>query len=133
MNIALIAHDGKKESIIQFSIAYEEILKRHVLIATSPTASVIMRNTNLKVYNVLSGYYGGDVQIASRIAYNEIDLVIFLLDHDDPMASDRDVSILLQQCDIHNIPVATNIATAEVLIRGLQQGDFEWRDIIKRN
>lgn len=130
MNIALIAHGGKKESIIQFCIAYEEILKQHILIATSPTANVIMQNSNLRPFRVLSGYSGGDVQIASRVAYDEIDLVVFLIDHEDEWANDTDVSILLRQCDIHNVPVATNIATAEVLIRGLQQGDFGWREII---
>ncbi|MGN0181520.1 MAG: methylglyoxal synthase [Candidatus Ornithomonoglobus sp.] len=133
MNIAFIAHDNKKELIVQLCIAYEDILSRHNLFATAPTANVIMRNSSLKVHKFLSGYDGGDVQIASRVAYGEIDLVIFIMDHDDNCANDSDVSVLMRQCDIHNVPIATNTATAEVMIHGLEHGDFAWRDIIRNN
>ena len=130
MNIALIAHDSKKELITQLCISYEQILSQHSLFATAPTANVICENTNLEIYRFLSGYSGGDVQIASRVAYDEIDLVIFFIDHLDSASKDLDVSILLRSCDVHNVPIATNIATAEVLIHGLEHGDFGWRDII---
>ncbi|MGN0164339.1 MAG: methylglyoxal synthase [Candidatus Ornithomonoglobus sp.] len=133
MNIAFIAHDNKKELIAQLCTAYEDILSKHNLFATAPTANVIMKNSGLKVRKFLSGYDGGDVQIASRVAYGEIDLVIFIMDHDDDCANDSDVSVLMRQCDIHNVPIATNIATAEIMIHGLEHGDFAWRDIIRNN
>ncbi|MDD6762308.1 MAG: methylglyoxal synthase [Clostridiales bacterium] len=133
MNIALIAHDSKKELMVQLCIAYEGILSKNSLFATSPTANIIMKNTGLTVHKFLPGYDGGGVQIASRVAYGEIDLVIFILDHDDNGAMDSDVSVLMRQCDIHNVPIATNIATAEVMIHGLEHGDFAWRDILRNS
>lgn len=131
MNIAFIADDGKKESMVQLCIAYKEILKNHNLFGTGPTANVIMKNTGLTVQKFLSAYDGGDVQIASRVSYDEIDIVFFLIDHEDPSASNLDTSILLRQCDINNVPIATNIASAEILIHGIEHGDFEWREILR--
>ena len=131
MNIAFLAHDTKKELITQLCISYEQILSEHSLYATAPTANVISEDTNLQFYRFLSGYAGGDVQIAARVAYDEIDLVIFFIDHKDPASKDPGVATLLRYCDIHNVPIATNIASAEVLIHGLEHGDFGWRDIIK--
>ena len=130
MNIAFIAHNSKKELLVELCIAYEKVLAQHNLFATGPTANVISENTSLKVYRFLSGYDGGDVQISTRERYNEIELVLFFIDHNDPAATDNDVAVLLRSCDSMNVPIATNLATAEVLIHGLENGDFMWRDII---
>ena len=130
MNIALIAHDKKKELMIQFCIAYEGILREHNLIATGTTGRLIMDATRLNINRVLSGPQGGDQQIGARIAYNEIDLVLFFRAPLTAQSHEPELNALLRLCDVHNIPLATNIATAEVLVKGLQRGDFEWRDIV---
>lgn len=130
MNIALIAHDKKKELIIQFCIAYKGILAQHALYATGTTGKMIVENTGLDVYRFLSGPQGGDQQIGARIAYNEIDLVLFFRDPLIVGSYEPDVFSLLRLCDMHNVPIATNLATAEVLIRGLERGDLDWRDIV---
>ncbi len=130
MNIAFIAHDKKKELMAQFCIAYKGILERHSLYATDTTGKVISDNTGLQVYRFLPGPQGGDQQIGARVAYNEIDLVLFFRDPLTAEAYEPDVSNLLRLCDMHNIPIATNLATAEVLIHGLDRGDLDWRDII---
>ena len=130
MNIALIAHDAKKELMVQFCIAYKGILAKHNLIATGTTGGLIIDATGLNVHRFLSGPQGGDQQIGARIAYNEIDLVLFFRDPLTSQPHEPDVSPLLKLCDIHNVPVATNIATAEVLVRGLDRGDMDWRDIV---
>ena len=130
MNIACIAHDKKKELMIQFCIAYKGILEKHSLFATDNTGKLIAENTGMSVYRILSGSQGGEQQIAARVAYNEIDLVLFFRDPITPQTYEPDVNNLLKLCDMHNIPVATNLATAEVLIQGLQRGDMDWRDIV---
>lgn len=130
MNIALIAHDKKKELMVQFCIAYKGILEKHVLFATGTTGKLIIENTGMDVYRFLSGPQGGDQQIGARVAYNEIDLVLFLRDPLTAESYEPDVASLLRVCDMHNIPIATNVATAEVLIHGLERGDLDWRDII---
>ncbi|MBQ7573736.1 MAG: methylglyoxal synthase [Clostridia bacterium] len=130
MNIALIAHDKKKELMTQFCIAYQGILARHTLYATGTTGKVVMENTDLNVYRFLSGPQGGDQQIGARIAYNEIDLLLFFRDPVDAQSYEPDVFSLLRLCDMHNIPIATNLATAEVLIHGLERGDLDWRDLV---
>lgn len=132
MNIAFIAHDSKKELLVQLCIAYEGTLSEHNLFATMPTANVIMRNTNLSVHCFLSARDGGNEQISARVAYGEIDLVIFMIDHEDAAAEDADVYALLRQCDANNVPIATNTAAAEVMIHGLENGDFAWRDIVRQ-
>ncbi len=133
MEIAIIAHDSKKELIAQFCIAYCGILSKHNISATSITGKYISDATGLNIERLLSGKQGGVQQIASRIAYDEIDMVIFFrstnepdhgLDPDDPEGS------LIRMCDLHNVPIATNIATAEALISALDRGDFDWREII---
>ena len=129
MNIAFIAHDMKKELMAQFCIAYKPILKNHTLFATGTTGGIIEDATKLQIHKFLSGSQGGDQQISARIAYNEIDLVLFFI---DPLSTDGyepDVSAMCKLCDIHNIPIATNVATAEVLIKGLERGDLDWRNI----
>ena len=116
--------------MIQFCIAYKGILEKHTLYATGTTGKVVAENTGLNVYRFLSGPQGGDQQIGARIAYNEIDLVLFFRDPLNPENYEPDVFSLLRLCDMHNIPIATNAATAEVLIHGLERGDLDWRDIV---
>lgn len=130
MNIALIAHDKKKELMVQFCIAYTSILSKNTLFATGTTGGLVADATGLKVHRFLSGPQGGDQQIGARIAYNEIDLVLFFRDPLTAQPHEPDVSALLRLCDVHNIPLATNVATAEVLVRGLERGDLDWRDIV---
>ena len=130
MNIALIAHDKKKELMIQFCIAYKGILMKHNLCATATTGNLVEEATGLYVYKFLSGPQGGDQQIASRIACNEIDLLLFFRDPITPRPAEQNGADLLRLCDVHNIPVATNIATAEALIHALERGDLDWRDIV---
>ncbi len=130
MNIALIAHDKKKELMVDFCIAYKGILSQHNLCATGTTGGLISDATGLPVNLFLSGPQGGDQQIGARIAYNEIDLVLFFRDPLTAQPHEPDVSALFRLCDVHNIPLATNSATAEVLIQGLARGDLAWRDIV---
>ncbi len=130
MNIALIAHDKKKELMVEFCIAYCGILSKHNLVATGTTGSLIIEATGLNVHRFLSGPQGGDQQIGARIAYNEIDLVLFFRDPLTAQPHEPDVNALLRLCDVHNIPLATNVATAEVLIQGLARGDLDWRNIV---
>ena len=130
MNIALIAQDKKKELMIQFCIAYKGILEKHSLYATGTTGKLVHENTGLDVYRFLSGHHGGDQQIGARISYNEIDMVLYFRDPSDSVKYERDMSSILHLCDMHNIPVATNLATAEVLIHGLERGALDWRDIV---
>lgn len=132
MTIALIAHDAKKELMVQFCIAYCGILSRHNLVATGATAKVVSEATGLQIVSFLSGSQGGSQQIASRIGCDEIDLLLLFRDPLDQRADEPDDRALLRLCDVHNIPVATNIATAEVLIHGLERGDLGWRDILKK-
>ncbi len=131
MEIAIIAGDRKKELMTQFCIAYCGILANHNLCATGTTCKYISEATGLHIERLLSGAHGGVQQISSRVSYDEIDLVLFFRDNydigTDAEKNDRD---LLKLCDIHNIPVATNIATAEILVRALDRGDLDWREIV---
>ncbi len=137
MTIALIAHDVKKELMVQFCIAYLGILSKHEICATGTTGKLVAEATGLDVQRFLAGQQGGDQQIGARITYNEIDMVLFFR---DPLSAstpyETDVMSLLRLCDINNIPMATNVATAEMLILGLERGDLDWRNIVhssKRN
>jgi len=130
LNIALIAHDKKKELMVQFCIAYKGIFAKHNLVATGTTGGLITDATGLEVHKFLAGSQGGDQQIAARISYNEIDLVLFFRDPLTSKSNEPDVLNVLKLCDVHNIPVATNVATAEVLILGLDKGYLDWRDIV---
>lgn len=130
MNIALIAHDAKKELMVQFCIAYCGLLSRHLLCATGTTGKLVSEATGLQVQRFLSGPQGGDQQIAARIACNEVDLLLFFRDPLTAKPQEPNDMNMLRLCDMHNIPVATNIATAEVLIHGLERGDLNWRDIL---
>lgn len=130
MNIALIAHDSKKELMVQFCIAYCGILSRHSLCATGTTGKLVSEATGLEIQRFLSGSQGGDQQIAARIGYNEIDLLLFFRDPLSPKPHEPNEMNMLRLCDVHNIPVATNVATAEVLVRALDRGDLDWRNIV---
>lgn len=130
MNIALIAHDAKKELMTQFCIAYCGILSRHSLCATGTTGKLVSEATGLKIQCFLGGSQGGDQQISARIACNEIDLLLLFRDPLNPKPGEPNEATLLRLCDVHNIPVATNIATAEAIIHSLERGDLDWRDIV---
>ncbi len=130
MEIAIIAHDLKKELMTQFCIAYCGVLSKHSLCATSITAKYIAEATGLEVERLLSGVQGGEQQIASRIAYNEIDMLLYFKDTRPNSDVDDVEKEILRLCDMYNIPVATNIATAEVLIMALDRGDLDWREIV---
>ena len=130
MEIAIIANDKKKELITEFCIAYCGVLAKHNLCATATTGKYISEATGLKVTRMLAGSHGGAEQIAARIAYNEIDLVIFLRDPNSDAEYVDNTLQVIRLCDSHNIPVATNIATAEALILALGRGDLDWREIV---
>lgn len=130
MNIALIAHDSKKELMVQFCIAYCGILSKHHLCATGTTAKVVSEATGLQIARYLSGAQGGGEQISARISCNEIDLLLFFRDPISAKPHEPKDYDLLRLCDVHNIPVATNIATAEALIHSLERGDLDWREIV---
>ena len=130
MNIAIIAHDSKKELLVQFCIAYCGILSRHNLCATGTTGKMVAQATGLNIQRYLSGSQGGAQQISARISCKEIDLLLFFRDPLTPKAHEPNESDLLRLCDVHNIPVGTNIATAEALIHALERGDLDWRQIV---
>ena len=130
MNIALIAHDQKKELLVQFCIAYKGILSKHNLCATETTGRLINEVSGLEVQYFMTGAQGGTQQISAHVAYDEIDLVLFFRDSMTTQSHEMDAESLFKLCDVHNIPFATNIATAEVLIHGLERGDFAWREIV---
>lgn len=130
MNIAIIAQDSKKELMVQFCIAYCGILGKHTLCATAGTGKLVSDATGLNITRFLSGSQGGEEQIASRIACNEIDLLLMFRDPMVASESENNHASLFRLCDVHNIPVATNIATAEALIHSLERGDLDWRDLV---
>lgn len=130
MNIALIAHDAKKELMVQFCIAYCGILSRHNLCATGTTGKMVAEATGLQITRYLSGSQGGGQQIAARISCDEIDLLLFFRDPLNPKKNEPNEQEMFRLCDMRNIPVATNIASAEVLIHGLERGDLDWRNIV---
>ena len=130
MNIAVIAHNSKKELMIQFCTAYCNIFKKHTLLATATTGRLISEATGLRIHCFLPGSHGGMEQIMARIACDEVDLLLFFRDPlragpDEPSSID-----ILRLCDVHTVPVATNIATAEALVHGLERGDLAWREYL---
>lgn len=131
MHIALIAHDSKKELMIQFCIAYSGILIKHSLCATGTTGKQVSEATGLSIQQYLTGSQGGCQQIGAKISCNEIDLLIFFRDPLNRKPSEPNETDLLRLCDVHNIPVATNIATAEALIMALERGDLDWREYMR--
>ena len=130
MTIALIAHDAKKELMVQFCIAYCGILSRHNLCATGTTGKVVSEATGLPIQRHYSGSQGGGEQIGARISCGEIDVLLFFRDPNvSKSGTDTADMTLLRLCDVHNVLVATNIATAEALIMALERGDLDWREI----
>lgn len=131
MNIGLIAHDAKKKLMQNFCIAYRGILRKNELYATGTTGRLIEEVANLNVHKYLAGHLGGGQQLAAQIEHNEIDLVIFLRDALSAKSHEPDVNNVVRLCDMHNIPLATNLATAELLIKALDRGDLEWREMYR--
>jgi methylglyoxal synthase len=129
MNIALMAHDNKKDLMVQFCTAYVGILAKHTLCATNTTGKLIAEATGLPIHLFMTGFHGGSEQIGARIAYNEIDLVLMFTDPNDPKEAES-VAYIGRLCDQNNIPFASNAATAEMLVLGLSRGDLDWRDIV---
>ncbi|MCJ7840780.1 methylglyoxal synthase [Lederbergia sp. NSJ-179] len=127
MKIALIAHDKKKDDMIQFTTAYKLILENHELFATGTTGLKIIEATGLSINRFQSGPLGGDQQIGACIAENKMDMIIFLRDPLTAQPHEPDVSALMRLCDVYGVPLATNMGTAEILIRGLDQGFLDWR------
>ncbi len=132
MNITLMAHDKKKELMVQFCTAYKSILAKHNLSATATTGRLVAEATGLPVTLFLSHSQGGHQQVNARIAYNEIDMVLLFSDPNgtDPW-EDQQIVQTIHLCDTHNVPIATNLASAEMLILGLQRGDLDWREMVK--
>jgi len=133
MKIALIAHDRKKADMVQLAIAYKCVLEHHNLYATGTTGGLIIKNTGLNVNCLKSGPLGGDQQIGALVAANEIDLVIFLRDPLAAQPHEPDILALLRLCDVHNIPLATNKASAENILLSLQIGALHYHAYINES
>lgn len=131
MKISLIAHDEKKEAMIQFVTSYQHILENHDLFATGTTGKKISEATGLNVFRFESGPLGGDQQIGAKIAENKMDLVIFFRDPLTAQPHEPDISALMRLCDVYQIPLVTNLAGAEVMIRALKAGFFDWRNLVR--
>ena len=129
MKVGLISHDSKKKLMQNFCIAYRGILTRHELYATGTTGTLVQEVTNLKVHKFLPGETGGTRQLASQIEQGNLDMIIFLRDPNSGMDERSDLSSILSLCDMYNIPIGTNLATAELLIHALERGELEWRNI----
>jgi methylglyoxal synthase len=132
IDIALIAHDRKKDEMVNFAIAYEHVLQHHRLYATGTTGTRIMENTSLQVHRFMSGPLGGDQQIGARVAENTMDLILFFRDPLMAQPHEPDIIALLRLCDVQGIPVATNVATGELLVKALERGDFAWRELVHK-
>lgn len=128
MNISLIAHDRKKDEMVNFVTAYQHVFGKHTLFATGTTGLRIMECTGMDVHRFMSGPLGGDQQIGSMVAHNEMDLVIFFRDPLMAQPHEPDINALLRLCDVQGIPLATNIASGEILIKALERGEFSWRE-----
>ena len=131
MNIGLIAHDSKKKLMQNFCVAYRGIMSKNELYATGTTGRLIEEVTNLNVHKFLAGHLGGQQQLSAHIEQNLSALVIFLRDPLSPKSHDPEVNNVVKICDMHNIPLATNVATAELLIKALDNGDLDWREVYK--
>lgn len=131
MKIALIAHDAKKKLMQNFCIAYRGILSKNELFATGTTGRLVEEVTNLSIHKHLAGHLGGAQQLGAQIENNQIDLVIFLRDPITPKSHEPNIGDVCRLCDMYNIPIATNLASAELLLKALDRGDMEWREIYK--
>ena len=132
LNIALIAHDRKKDQMVNFAVAYKHVLQNHWLFATGTTGSRIMDATGLTLHRFQSGPLGGDQQIGAMIAQNEMDLILFFRDPLTAQPHEPDIIALLRLCDVYGVPLATNMGTAELLIRSIERGDLHWRHVVER-
>lgn len=131
MNIGLIAHNSKKKLMQNLCIAYRGILCKNELYATTTTGRLIEEVANLNVHKFLAGHLGGVQQMCSQIEQNQLDMIIFIRDPQTPQSHEPDVNNIFRLCDMHNIPLATNLATAEMLIKSLERGDLDWRDVYR--
>lgn len=131
MNIALIAHDKKKDDLVGFTVAYKEIFEKHTLFATGTTGLRIIEATGLEVQRFQSGPLGGDQEIGARIANNKMDAVFFFRDPLTAQPHEPDVTALVRLCDVYAVPLATNMGTAEILVKGIERGDLDWRNLVK--
>ena len=131
MNVGLMAHDAKKKLMQNFCIAYRGILSKHQLFATGTTGRLVEEVANLNVHKYLAGHLGGEQQMAAQIEHNQLDLMIFLRDPIQPKTHEPNVNDIVRLCDMYDIPMATNLATAELLIKALDRGDLEWREMYK--
>lgn len=133
LSIALIAHDEKKDELVNFAIAYKRFFNDHQLFATGTTGKRIMAETDLNINRLMSGPLGGDQQIGAKIATGDLDLVIFFRDPLTAQPHEPDISALLRLCDVYRIPLATNSTTAELLLKSIEKGNFDWRENIKKS
>ena len=131
MNIGLVAHDSKKKLMQNFCIAYKGILVKNEIFATGTTGRLVEEVTNIPIHKYLAGHLGGAQQLGAQIEQNQIDLLIFLRDPLTQKSHEPDVNYIVRLCDTHNIPLATNLATAELLIKDLDRGDMEFREMYK--
>jgi methylglyoxal synthase len=131
MKVALIAQDSKKKLMQNLCVAYRSILIKHDLYATGTTGRLIEEASGLNVHKSLAGQIGGEEQIGAMIDQNQIDLVIFFRDPSGPRSRELDVNKVMRLCDIHNVPLATNIGTAELLLKSLDRGDLDWREMYR--
>lgn len=131
MNIGFVAHDAKKKLMQNCCIAYRGILVKHELYATGTTGRLIEEATGLPVHKFLAGHVGGEQQMGALIEQNQLDLVLFFRDPETPKSNEPDITKVIRLCDIHNIPLATNIASAEILLKSLERGELEWREMYK--
>ncbi len=131
MNIAFVAHDSKKKLMQNLCIAYRGILAKHSLYATGTTGRLIEEATGLNVHKFLAGHIGGEEQLGAMIEQNEIDLVIFFRAPLDSRPNEPDINKAIRLCDIHNVPLATNIASAELLLKSLESGELAWREMYR--
>ena len=131
MNVALIAHDNKKKLMENLCIAYRHILCKHSLFATETTGRLVEAASGLAVHKYLAGPLGGEQQLGAQVANNDVDLMIFLRDPVTQKSYEPDINSIMRLCDLHNIPLATNLATAEVLLLALDRGDLDWRNVVK--
>ena len=131
MNIGLIAHNSKKKLMQNLCIAYRGILCKNELYVKATTGRLIEEVANLNVHKFLAGHLGGVQQMCSQIEQNQLDMIIFIRDPQTPQSHEPDVNNIFRLCDMHNIPLATNLATAEMLIKSLERGDLDWRDVYR--
>lgn len=133
MNVALVAHDSKKVLMENLCIAYRHILVKNNLFATGTTGRLVEEAAGLSVHKYLAGHLGGEQQLGAQIAHNDIDLVIFLCDTLSYKHFEPDINSIMRLCDMHNVPLASNLATAEALLLALDRGDLSWRDVAREN